>query len=45
MYGNAYRVQVGKPEEERLLGRPRRRLDDIKLIRLKLTAGTSGGVL
>jgi hypothetical protein len=49
VYGNARRVLVGKPEEKRLLGRPRSRLDDIiKEIRLKfvkLTAETSGGLL
>jgi hypothetical protein len=26
--GNAYRILVGKPEEERPLGRPRRRWED-----------------
>jgi hypothetical protein len=51
MYGIACRVLVGKPEEMRLPGRPRRRMYDtriIKEIRLKrvdgfvrLTAGTN----
>jgi hypothetical protein len=28
---DAYRILVGKPEGKRLLGRPRRRLDDIRM--------------
>jgi hypothetical protein len=47
---NAYRIFVGKPEEKRPLGRPRRRLiDDIKMDGMVwigliwLRIGTSGG--
>jgi hypothetical protein len=53
---NAYRIFVGKPEEERPLGRPRRRwVDNIKIdLRedgmvliglIWLGIGTSGGLL
>jgi hypothetical protein len=54
--GNAYRILARKPEEKRLLGRPRRRwVDNIKMDHRQdgmvwtgsiwLRIGTSGGLL
>jgi hypothetical protein len=43
---NAYRVLVGKPEEKRPLGRPRRRwVDNIKMDLKKILCGGIGRLL
>jgi len=40
-----YRVLVGKPEGKRSLGRPRRRLEDIKMVLEEVGWGSWAGLI